>query len=66
MTGGARIGNFIFFGHGGGNESKGVGADFNVCNSRFDFGHVTGDATASSGIFLVVSTLFESAGVRAI
>lgn len=66
MAGGARIRNFIFVGHGGGDESKGVGADFNVCNSRLDFGHVAGDATASGGILLVVSMLFKSAGVRAI
>lgn len=33
-----------------------------ICNCRFDFRHVTGDATTSRGAFLVMSMLFDGAG----
>ena len=66
MAGGAGIGNLEFVGHGGSNESEGVGADLDIGNGRGDSGHMAGDATAASGTFLVMGVFFEGGGAGAV
>ena len=66
VASGARVGDFVFVGHVGCDEGKGVGADFHVGDGGGDFGHVAGDATAAGGTFFVVGVLFESGGARTI
>ena len=61
---GAGIGDFVFVGHGGRDERKGVGAHLHVRDGGFDFGHVAGDATACGRSLFVMSMLFNGAGAR--
>ena len=66
MTGRAWIGNFVLFGGGGVDESKGVSADFDIGNGRLDFGHVARDTRAAGRAVLVMRVLLESSGSRTV
>ena len=66
VTGGAGIWDFVFIGHGWGDEGKGVGTDFSVSDGGGDFRHVAGNATASGGVFFVMGVFFDGAGAWAV
>lgn len=60
------IRDFIFVGHCGGYEGKGMRSHLHIRNCYFDFGHVTSNATASCRVFFVMRMLFDGGGARAI
>ena len=62
MARAAGIRDLIFVGHRWRYKSKRMRSHLHVRNCRFDFRHVTGDATASRRAFFVMGVLLDGAG----
>ena len=59
MASGARIRDFIFFGHRWRDERERVRTHLYICNCRGDFRHMTGDAIATRRPFFVMGMFFD-------
>ena len=64
VAGRAWIGNFVLVRSGRVDEGKAVSAHFDICDGRFDFGHVARDALAAGRAVFVMRVLLESRGSR--